>query len=695
MEGAEGVGTRLPDVAVVGISNWELDAAKMNRSITLGRPPPTEADLIDTALAIYGAAEEGGAIQGSTENHLKRLARGYFAYYRDQPLADFHGLRDYYSLIKEVAVAPEISSGLVRHALERNFGGLPPDGPAADALRRHFLPGASASDASAREPVVDLIRGNIADLVGRHLLILTTGSAAVDLLRHAVGPDRPVHVLLGSTFPGDCCESYNYRVLSEIILRMEGGGLLILKDLASVYGALYDMLNQSYSVVGGRRNVRVALGAYSNPMCYVADSFRAVVLMDPRAVVHADPPFLNRFEKQRLSCADSLRPEHAATLARLHRFVLEFCTPKPGALAAAAAHFRPSDTFLGLHDETLPSLVLFHSAAMEAEAASAPDHAAEPPPLFERCIESLLAIVPLDGLLRARCCLPGAERALGVGWEESFFSQHRTSLRDYLGARLRQGTVGAGLRLWLMSYSNIHTDVCALLHGASVAADGRGDGAASLFRRVVAYKLGSFTSVNDLRVAVKQFFALSPEDGRSEGDDGPGDLLLLQCDAARDGRHLLIARHTLEQEAGEARDPRKHVALIVHVARETFQGDDVSWPTCFLSNWEQKTIDTLEGEEGAGGVPLARLLSSGTAVASAALDEMLPRLTMRALMYMRWPLNDVARVRGLAAALQEPRNAPVLRALRVAAEHTLEKAAPIQGDGDRWPVSLWSFMTDD
>jgi E3 ubiquitin-protein ligase RNF213 len=41
-----------PQVAVVGISNWQLDASKMNRGISLLRPDPTKDDLRESALKI-------------------------------------------------------------------------------------------------------------------------------------------------------------------------------------------------------------------------------------------------------------------------------------------------------------------------------------------------------------------------------------------------------------------------------------------------------------------------------------------------------------------------------------------------------------------------------------------------------------------------------------------------------------------
>ena len=41
-----------PKVATVGISNWSLDASKMNRVITLSRTEPNNSDLLESAMQI-------------------------------------------------------------------------------------------------------------------------------------------------------------------------------------------------------------------------------------------------------------------------------------------------------------------------------------------------------------------------------------------------------------------------------------------------------------------------------------------------------------------------------------------------------------------------------------------------------------------------------------------------------------------
>ena len=52
---------------------------------------------------------------------------------------------------------------------------------------------------------------------------------------------QPPFVIFGSKFPEDRSEEYRYRVLSKIILCMETGRTVILKDLEDIYGSLYGM----------------------------------------------------------------------------------------------------------------------------------------------------------------------------------------------------------------------------------------------------------------------------------------------------------------------------------------------------------------------------------------------------------------------------------------------------------------------
>jgi MoxR-like ATPase len=135
-------------LAVVGISNWGLDPAKMNRAVHLCRPAPTIDDLAMTA--------EGMVANVNLKGYLNSLARGYHEVYSSQhERPDFWGLREFYSCVKLISTeldlpearadggggeaggdeggdvggtsggAKELSRELLMRAVLRNFGGRP------------------------------------------------------------------------------------------------------------------------------------------------------------------------------------------------------------------------------------------------------------------------------------------------------------------------------------------------------------------------------------------------------------------------------------------------------------------------------------------------------------------------------------------------------------------------------------------
>ena len=49
------------DVAFLGLSNWALDPAKMNRGLFVSRPPPGVNELVTTARGIASSGLPGGS----------------------------------------------------------------------------------------------------------------------------------------------------------------------------------------------------------------------------------------------------------------------------------------------------------------------------------------------------------------------------------------------------------------------------------------------------------------------------------------------------------------------------------------------------------------------------------------------------------------------------------------------------------
>ena len=83
-------------VGFMGISNWALDPAKMNRGIFVTRGKPSKDDLKKTAKGIF--RNQKIRINENLEL-LEKLTESYMRIYENQEV-EYFGLRDYYSLIK-------------------------------------------------------------------------------------------------------------------------------------------------------------------------------------------------------------------------------------------------------------------------------------------------------------------------------------------------------------------------------------------------------------------------------------------------------------------------------------------------------------------------------------------------------------------------------------------------------------------
>ena len=558
---------KLPDVAVVGISNWSLDAAKMNRAIHLSRPEPTVEDLYETGCALH-YVESDDLSQNLREKELECLAEAYFEYQRQQSHPNFHGLRDYYSMIKSLIGRSRFVE--VNISLQRNFGGRPGE---VTKIQKIFLDKLKKCMIRSNEDIISvtqLIQENFADPHARHLMLITSGDSAIGILKRSLAKlEKEIITIYGSRFEEDLSEEYNYRILSRIILCMERDCILILKDLESIYGSLYDMLNQNYAVVGSRKNCRVALGAYSNPMCQVHDRFRCVVLIDQNKVDCSEPPFLNRFEKQVLRFTDVLTGGEKSIITELDTWVRQMST-----VEGLEQHFSESDMFIGFYQDTLPSLVFLHSHDTNSSAEE----------VLKKCKDDLMWIASPDGMLRTQSCKLMQQNSQEVHElsDEYFkkplhqgiavFMQHVVT--DQQNSSLFSSDE-IGSKTVIMTFSNIHTDIYQCL--------------GNRFRCQVE-RLSAYKSEKQLSDKIGEFWNLPDK-----------ELLILQCKPDLDGIHLLLARSIIEEKRNSYKQclsemntqGYKHICIVVHVQRGQTT-DDIPWQLSFLCGWRQVFLDILE-----------------------------------------------------------------------------------------------------
>jgi nucleoside-triphosphatase THEP1 len=238
------------DVAVVGISNWSLDAAKMNRAIHISRPEPGIPELNETSQKILESLFKPSLPSNTLLESIEHISGTYYEYFNNQlgntEIANFHGLRDYYSCVKQIgAHRDNVNAEYLAFSIMRNFGGLP-----------KTIQGTTSFDEFTGQLTLDqnvcgvkrLIIENLKDNNCRHLMLLTEGDAILNTLDSFFKDCKLAspRILIGSKLRGDQSENYHYRLLSEIIECMDTGVSLVLKDLDPIYGSLYDMLNQVF-----------------------------------------------------------------------------------------------------------------------------------------------------------------------------------------------------------------------------------------------------------------------------------------------------------------------------------------------------------------------------------------------------------------------------------------------------------------
>jgi hypothetical protein len=312
-------------VAFVGISNWTLDASKMNRGIYISIPDPDEEDMKETALTIGKSYNE--ILAEKYRTFFENLGKTYYEYkkylkekHNLDGKEEFHGNRDFYYLVKNASInlsnaynnyhniGEETFCKIGIDAIERNFSGIEfeDNGKKITSLEviknifKQLYPGCQVG----REYNVTLrLLENIHDISSRYLLVISNPTISTFLLSTILSETKQnFSLFIGSEFLDDHkSEEYSLKVLNKVQLHMEQGNILILNNLESVYPNLYDLFNQNFSIVGNKNYARLAVGSTTNTFSYVNMKFRCIVNVDIEQIENEEAPFLNRFEKHILS----------------------------------------------------------------------------------------------------------------------------------------------------------------------------------------------------------------------------------------------------------------------------------------------------------------------------------------------------------------------------------------------------------
>ena len=578
-------------VAFIGISNWSLDPAKMNRGIMVARGDPDIDELVASARGICESKLDRGPIQRSIENKIKHLSKAYYSLIsRDvdetdsKMRQDYYGLRDFYSLIKMLvflcnAYQTVLSRPILHHAVKRNFGGLSYVNPVKIFEELVRLPKEKEGKQGPDSTALGLIRANLTNLSRsfhgetRYLLLLTENYAALDILTNSqhLWPShqniQDIRVIFGSSFPSDQEYSAVCRNINRIKVCMESGKTIILLNLENLYESLYDALNQYYMELNNQRYVDLGLGTH-RMKCRVHNEFKLIVVADTETVRERFPtPLINRLEKHFLTMSTVLSVMGVYISKQLAEWANNFSTlDKNQTLFQKRVNFTMGDCFIGFHDDTPPSIV-FHVMKEMYPDDPIYDTEVDTAAVLERCQTLLLRMATTDAVLRVKNS-PLSLQSDNIIAE--YFKLHLSSLEEYL-RHVLSSTCNEMTRSHLTlatTHSRLLTDrdVDQLKQRLSTDTD-------TDIIEITSLSLQQFQTELQYTREIQRF--LRGESGIEGRESSHKKILLIQCErGAENAKLIACARHKTVDELKDWREEKREfnfevcLIFLIQLSRE-------------------------------------------------------------------------------------------------------------------------------
>ncbi|XP_006822899.2 E3 ubiquitin-protein ligase rnf213-alpha-like [Saccoglossus kowalevskii] len=558
-------------VAFMGLSNWSLDPAKMNRGVFVVRDVPNIQELERSACDI--------ASNASMENLIHPMAEAYLDLFQKcAGKREYFGLRDFYCLVKMVSSVAETEGRCLtweemRHCVSRNFGGH--EGTEAvtifEKLCRSFCNGEEDTyylnrlfdeqNETQHISSVDLIRSNLLSEgstgTTRYLLLMTKNSAAYDILRNMKQDDgkpfldhEKTLVIYGSNFKNDQAYSQVCRNIKRIKICMETGHPVILINAEVLYESLYDTMNQYYIEYGELRYVNLGLGTHRfNAL--VHKDFRLVVIAERDVVLQTYPiPLINRLEKHYIVVNNVLTTEELALVEQLRQWTDSFVTLRQQVITSKTHNFTKSEAFIGYFEDAVSTIVHDVSTVVAAHNSTKLQHGNQKEVLDLAKKRFIQSCTP-DAIVRlTETQFPDNPNSI---FDMYFIDQCHTSLSHFLADIYE--TCGDSTRLLaqVTTHGKLLTDALQVVGKTTIN-----------HRHIFLVNLQQFGSEQEFRTAMSEFYR---KDMQSK------HLLVLQCASGRHNLKLVpFARFLIQDERRNTGNNYAHLVLVVQLSR--IGGDD-------------------------------------------------------------------------------------------------------------------------
>ena len=324
-------------VGFVAISNHVLDAAKSNRCVSLLRQEPDEAEMMRITEGVLFKTQ-GAAITKviydeqnfDTEYINQKLCQSYrqLMQYNDDKLETFFGLRDYIYFLKYLRKKCVISDRALKltpknilYGIERNFNGIMPD-------HLHTV----CSCFFANLPKTLFTNTNIPSMLREPLKVISdalhrsemqSGFGRYSLIIDESGDDSIMRLLVAENLINTTQKSLfmlssmpeqqeleRINLVSGVKYAAMKGAKIVLSQTDTLNESFYDLFNQNFRQVTSKNGeerlfANIAIDGVSR-RSNISPSFHCVVQVRHADLSALPAPFLNRFEKFRLSVTSAL-----------------------------------------------------------------------------------------------------------------------------------------------------------------------------------------------------------------------------------------------------------------------------------------------------------------------------------------------------------------------------------------------------
>jgi hypothetical protein len=334
-------------VGFVAISNHVLDAAKSNRCVMLLRQEPDEEEMLSIATGVLFDFREDGRscahdvdIDGGllpAQEFAAGLCASYASLFQaSSPLSQlntFFGLRDFIYFLKAVRLRSisdstrlHTSVQAIIYAIERNFNGV-----TAEELRqvsvcflKWLIPLLQSKDigmpeASFRDPMMVLKDAlspatSYVGQVNRPRFKLIIDCTEDDSILRLLSIGEVAEVTKRSLYKlsnlSENADLERLRLISGVKFAALQGSFAVLSQTEPINESFYDLFNQRFREITGREGnvtlyANIAVGGISR-RSLVQPGFECVIHIRESNMLQIPAPFLNRFEKYRLTLGDVL-----------------------------------------------------------------------------------------------------------------------------------------------------------------------------------------------------------------------------------------------------------------------------------------------------------------------------------------------------------------------------------------------------